>query len=238
MTIKNKQNIIDLTHTISANIPVWPSDTHSEKYSIITTTNYKTDGFYSRLFTIPEHYGTHIDAPAHGYEGKLTIEQISPDNLISPAAVIDVREKVNYNSDYALTVDDILDWEKNLGLIQNNSVVLMQSGWSKYWNEPKLYLNQDKNGVMHFPGFSKETVAFLINERNINGIGVETLSIDRGVSTDFTAHKVLFGANKFALENISDIAKLPPVGTTLIIAPLKLEGGSGSPVRVFAVFNR
>lgn len=235
MTIKNKQSIIDLTHTICLNTPVWPSDSFSGKYSTATLTNYKADGFYSRMLHIPEHFGTHIDAPAHGLEGRQTIEQISPDKLISPAAVIDVREVVKHNADYALTVDDVLEWEKKFGLMENNSVVLMLTGWSKFWNEPKLYLNQDENGAMHFPGFSEQAVKFLINERNINGIGVETLSIDCGISTDFSAHKILFEANKFALENIADISELPPVGATLIIAPLKLEGGSGSPVRVLVI---
>ncbi|MDP2208629.1 MAG: cyclase family protein [Bacteroidota bacterium] len=238
MTIKYKQNIIDLTHTIGLNIPVWPSGSFSEKYSTVTITNYKTDGFYSRLLNIPEHFGTHIDAPAHGWEGKLTIDQIPLDNLIIPAVVISVQEKVMNNPDYALTVNDILEWEKRFGLIQNNSVVLMHSGWSNYWNEPKLYLNQDEKGVMHFPGFSEEAVKFLIDERNINGIGVETLSIDCGFSTDFPVHKILFEANKYALENLADIGKLPPLGATLIVAPLKLEGGSGSPVRVFAMCNK
>lgn len=237
MTIKHKQNIIDLTHTIGLNIPVWPSDTLSGNYSSVTLTDYKTNGFYSRLLSIPEHFGTHIDAPAHGCEGKLTIDQIPLDNLILPAVVISVKEKVMNNPDYALTVEDILEWEKRFGLIQNNSVVLMYSGWSKYWNEPKLYLNQDEKGVMHFPGFSEEAVKFLIDERNINGIGVETLSIDCGRSADFPVHKILFEANKFAVENIGDISKLPTVGATLIIAPLKLEGGSGSPLRVFALMG-
>ncbi len=235
MTIKHKQNIIDLTHTIGMNIPVWPSNSFSEKYSTVTLTDYKTNSFYSRLLSIPEHFGTHLDAPAHGCEGKLTIDQIPLDNLIIPAVIISVQERVMNNHDYALTVDDILEWEEKFGLIQNNSVVLMHTGWNKYWNEPKLYLNQDEKGVMHFPGFSEEAVKFLINERNINGIGVETLSIDCGFSTDFPAHKVLFEANKYALENIANLEQLPAMGAILIIAPLKLENGSGSPVRVFAM---
>lgn len=237
MAVKYKQNIIDLTHTIGLNIPAWPSGSFSEKYSTVTITNYKTDGFYSRLLNIPEHFGTHIDSPAHGCEGKLTIDEILPDKLIIPAVVISVQEKVMNNPDYALTVNDILRWEEKFGSIPDGAVVLMHSGWSKYWNEPKLYLNQDDDGVMHFPGFSEVAVKFLIVERNINGIGVETLSIDCGHSNDFPVHKILFDANKYAIENLADIGKLPTVGATLIIAPLKFEGGSGSPVRVFAWCN-
>ncbi len=235
MIIKHKKNIIDLTHKIGMDIPTWPSDTHSEKYSAKNTTNYKTDGFYSRLLSIPEHFGTHIDAPAHGCEGKLTIDQIHLDNLIIPAVILNVQKKVANNHDYALTVDDILEWEEKFGSIQNNPVILMHTGWNKYWNQPKLYLNQDEKGVMHFPGFSEEAVKFLVDERNINGIGVDTLSIDCGNSTDFPAHKVLFEANKYALENLTNLEQLPAIGAILIIAPLKLENGSGSPVRVFGI---
>ncbi len=233
--VKHKRKVVDLTHTVNENLPIWPTDGPLEKYSTKILNVYRTHGFYSRSINIPEHFGTHIDAPAHSCEGKLTIDEILPDNLINPAVVISVQEKVMNNLDYALTVNDIIEWEKRFCIVPNNSVVLMHSGWSKYWNEPKLYLNQDEKGVMHFPGFSEDAVKFLIDERNINGIGVETLSIDCGHSADFPVHKILFKANKYALENLADIGKLPPVIATLIIAPLKLENGSGSPVRVFVV---
>lgn len=179
-----------------------------------------------------------MDAPAHGIKGKVTVDKISPDKLISPTFVINVRKKVRINHDSLLTTDDIRHWEKLYGRIAKCSVVLMSTGWGKYWSNKKKYLNQDKDGVMHFPGFSKESVEFLVMKRNINGIGVETMSIDSGNSDDFPAHGVLFKLNKFALENLANLDKLPAKGATIIIAPLKIEGGSGSPVRVFAKLEK
>ncbi len=231
------QNIIDLSYTLSDNIPTWPS-ANRENYSVKILTEYKNSGFFSRAIRIPEHHGTHMDAPAHGIKGKATIDKISADKLISPTVVIDVRKKVRLNHDYLLATDDIRHWEKLYGKIAKSSVVLMLTGWGKYWSNKKKYLNEDKDSVMHFPGFSKESVEYLVMKRNINGIGVETLSIDAGNSDDFSAHKVLFKHNKFALENLANLDKLPAKGATIIIAPLKIEGGSGSPVRVFAKFNK
>lgn len=233
----SSQNIIDLSHTINDNIPTWPSD-NRENYSVKISTAYKNSPFFSREIKIPEHYGTHIDAPAHGIKGKATVDKISTDKLISPAVVIDVRKKVSVNHDYFLTTDDIRHWEKLYGRIVKGSVVLMLTGWGKLWNDKEKYLNRDKNGTMHFPGFLKESIEFLIKQRKVNGIGVETLSIDAGNSDDFSAHRVLFKHNKFALENLANLEKLPPKAATIIIAPLKIEGGSGSPVRVFAMFNK
>jgi kynurenine formamidase len=235
--MKNK-NIIDLSHTINGSIPSWPSKNSSEKFSAKTISTYSNHDFFSRILSIPEHFGTHMDAPAHGVKGKTTIDKISLKKLLSPAIVIDVQKKVKLNADYLLTKDDILVWEKRYGKIPNGSVVLMCTGWGKYWSDKKKYLNQDKDGTMHFPGFSVESVEFLNDKRKINGIGVETLSIDAGNSKDFSAHRVVFKHNKFALENLANLDKLPAKGATIIIAPLKIEHGSGSPVRVFAVYNK
>jgi len=111
----------------------------------------------------------------------------------------------------------------------------MRTGWEKYWMNKNLYLNRDKNGIMHFPGFSTGVVEFLINKRKINGIGVETLSVDTGISTNFEVHFLLFKNNKYALENLANLHLLPPSKVVLIIAPLKIENGSGSPARIFAI---
>ena len=228
------QKIIDLSHLINGSIPSWPSD-RKEKFSVKTLSTYKDSGFFHRMIHIPEHYGTHMDAPAHGLKGMHTIDQIDSSKLICPAVVTDVRKKVKLNADYLLCVDDIIKWEKHYKKIQAGSVVLMRTGWEKYWSNKKRYLNQDTQGTMHFPGFSEEAVKFLVKKRKINGIGIDTLSIDSGNSKDFSGHQVLFKQNKFALENLANLDKLPPIGSTIIIAPLKIEGGSGSPVRVFTI---
>jgi kynurenine formamidase len=231
------RKIIDLTHTIHAGIPSWPSD-KKESFSVKTSLTYNQGSFFSQILSIPEHFGTHMDAPAHGLKGKHTIDLINPSKLICPVVVIDVRKKVKLNADYLLCVDEIINWEKRYKKIQAGSVVLMQTGWEKYWSNKKKYLNQDNNGTMHFPGFSKEAVKFLVEKRKINGIGIDTLSIDSGNSKDFSGHQVLFKQNKFALENLANLDKLPSNSATIIIAPLKIKGGSGSPVRVFGMFNK
>jgi kynurenine formamidase len=231
------QKIIDLSHLIDGSIPSWPSE-KKENFSVKTISTYKESGFFYRMIHIPEHYGTHMDAPAHGLKGKHSIDLINPSKLICSAVVIDVRRKVKLNVDYLLCTSDIIDWEKRYKKIRAGSVVLMQTGWEKFWSNKKRYLNQDKQGTMHFPGFSPDAVKFLVEKRKINGIGIDTMSIDAGNSKDFSGHQVLFKQNKFALENLANLDKLPPIGSTIIIAPLKIEGGSGSPVRVFVIYDK
>jgi kynurenine formamidase len=231
------KRIIDLTHTIHSNIPSWQSD-KKESLSIKTISTYNRGGFFSQILSMPEHSGTHMDAPVHGVKGKHTINLIQPSKLICPVVVIDVRRKVKLIVDYFLTIDDVISWEKRYGKIPNGSVVLMLTGWGKYWSNTKKYLNCDKKGTMHFPGFSEKSAKFLIHKRKINGLGTDTLSIDSGMSDDFSVHRILFKHNKFALENLANLDKLPAKGATIFIAPLKIKSGSGSPVRVFAMVNK
>lgn len=228
--------IVDLSHTINESNPAWPDDgkINFPNYTSKILTNYKDHGFLSRKIEIPEHYGTHMDAPAHSADGESYIDQIKTENLICPGAVIDVRNRVNDNPDYLLSQDDIIEWETKNGQISNHSIVIMFSGWSKHWNNKKLFLNQDEYGTLHFPGFSIEAVNFLLHSRKINGLGVETLSIDCGSSADFPVHKLLFSKNKYALENLTNVDQLPSIVPSLVIAPLKFENGSGSPARVLA----
>lgn len=232
---KHIKKVIDLTHTINEDSPIWPTEDPKEKYSTKILNVYRTHGFYSRSINIPEHYGTHVDAPCHSPAGKLPINRIAVKKLVSPAVVIDVRKKVKNNANYLLTIDEIRRWETVNGKIPNNSVVFMLTGWGKFWKNKKRFLNQDNEGTMNFPGFSAESVNFLIQKRNINGIGTETSSIDAGNSKDFSVHHILFKSNKYAIENLTNLHSLPPSGAILIVAPLKIEDGSGSPARVFAI---
>ncbi len=237
MKILSYSKIIDLSYSINGLEPSWPSisEPGPQIFSTKLLTTYKDHGFISRVIEIPEHYSTHIDAPAHCVEGNQTIDQIQAENLICPGAVIDVRVKANINPDYSMSIEDITNWEVHNGKIPENSVVMMNSGWGAKWQTKKEFINQDESGFMHFPGFSKEAVEFLLFERNINGLGIDTLSIDPGISDDFSVHKILFSQNKFALENLANIDKLTPIVPAIIIAPLKTEGGSGSPARIFAL---
>lgn len=234
-TIKYRK-ILELSHKINENIVSWPGDEKlGHPYSKKLVTNYKNNGFYSNSLTILEHAGTHMDAPIHGCENRLSIDQISIDSFIVNGCVIDTSEQVETNPDYHLQVGDIINWEKINGKIRGNSFVIMKTDWSKYWDKPLMYINKDHSGIMHFPGFSKESIEFLIKERGIVGIGVETLSIDPGNSDKFEVHKILFSSNKYAIENMTNIKFLPVKNFTIIAIPLRINTGSGSPVTVIAL---
>lgn len=232
----NFTKIIDLTHTIAENIPYWPEESiQNNLFHKRIISEHKESGFLSHMINIPEHYGTHIDAPIHGDETKISVDQIPIERLASNGIVIDTEEKVKSDYDYQLEIADIQSWEKKFGKIYDKSIVIMRTGWSKYWYDAKKYLNMDNRGIMHFPGFSRRAIEFLINERGINGIGVETLSIDCGNSSKFEVHRSLFEANRYAIENLANIDLLPPKDFLILSLPLKIKGGSGSPARVVAL---
>ena len=234
-TIKYRK-IIDLSHTITEGIPSWPGNGKQHKpFLKQIISNYKENGFLQYYLNLAEHIGTHIDAPLHTNERNYSIDQLPLENLISSGYVINVTKQISINPDYRLQVEDILLWEKINGSIKGNSFIIMQSDWSEYWNQPDKYLNMDENGKMHFPGFSKETVEFLIKERGVNGIGVETMSIDAGNSEDFSVHKTLFNYNKYAIENLKNIKLLPVKNFIIVAIPLKIMNGTGSPARVLAL---
>ena len=181
-----------------------------------------------------EHYGTHLDAPAHFPPGKTTVDQIPVKQLFGPAVVIDVRAESGKDADYQLGVARVEDWEKRHGRIPEGAIVLLRTGWALRWPDVQKYRNQDANGIMHFPGFSVEAAKLLI-ERKVSGLGCDTLSIDPGTSSDFAVHHVALGAGLYHLENLAGMSELPETGAFLIVAPIKLEGGSGGPARVFAL---
>jgi len=181
-----------------------------------------------------EHYGTHLDAPAHFPPGKTTVDQIPVKQLFGPAVVIDVRAESGKNSDYQLAGARIEDWEKRHGRIPEGAIVLLRTGWASRWPDVRKYRNQDAQGKMHFPGFSPEAAKLLI-ERKVSGLGCDTLSIDHGASSDYAVHHLALGAGLYQLENLADLSELPETGAFLIVAPIKLEGGSGGPARTFAL---
>jgi kynurenine formamidase len=224
--------VIDLTYAINAHLPVWPGSTHPFEAEVLARPD--KEGYFARRFSMLEHYGTHLDAPAHFPPGKLFIDQIPVDRLFGPAVVIDVRDAVAKDPDYRLTVARIERWEKAHERIPAGAIVLLRTGWAARWPDQARYRNQDAHGVMHFPGYSVEAARLLI-ERKASGIGIDTLSIDYGPSKNFEVHRVTLPAGLYHLENLANLDQLPPVGAFLIVAPIKLEGGSGGPVRVFAI---
>ncbi|MGE0590562.1 MAG: cyclase family protein [Cyclobacteriaceae bacterium] len=226
--------IVDLTHPLSESSPYWP-DPNGYAFDYDTLLKQPSGAPGMGRYKVSEHLGTHMDAPIHFADGKSSIDDIAPNEMFGPAVVIDVSSKCEADADYVLVKQDILDWEANHGPIPERAIVLMNSGWGNKWEDATAYKNEDEKGQMHFPEFSAEAAELLIKERNILGIGIDNFSVDRAIATDFPVHLIVNGAGKFHLENVANLDQLPPTGAYLINAPIKIEGGSGGQVRIFAV---
>ena len=181
-----------------------------------------------------EHFATHIDAPAHFPGGREHVDEILPERLIGPAVVVDISEQAGKDADYRVSSDDIVRWEETNGAIPPGAIILARTGWALKAGDAKAYRNQDADGKMHFPGFSVEALEVLL-VRGVAGLGIDTMSVDWGASSDFAVHQRSHGAGLFHLENLADMSELPETGAMLVVAPVKLKGGSGGPVRVFAL---
>ena len=230
-----EMQIIDLTYSLGASAPYWPNSENKNPFNYEAIFTHPSGMAVLGKYATPEHNGTHIDAPIHGGDNLATVDQISPEDFFAPLAVIDVREKCAANPDYGLTMDDILEWEERHGKVPAGAVVIMSTGWSEKWEDMSQYQNQDENGQMHFPGFTEEVNVFLVKERNIKGVGIDNLSIDPGAADGFPAHGITNGAGKYRLENVANVHLLPEAGAFIIVAPIKIEGGSGGQVRLFAL---
>jgi len=227
-----RTRVVDLSYAISEKLVPWPGDTRT--FEARMNASVEKDGYYTRSFWMLEHYGTHMDAPIHFPPGKTTVDQIPSERLFGPAVVMDVRGEAERDPDYRLSVARIQAWEKAHGRMPEGAIVLLRTGWALRWPDPRRYQNKDAAGLMHFPGFSVEAVRLLL-ERKVSGLGIDTLSVDYGPSKEFEVHKLSHGAGLYHLENLSDLSALPEAGAFLVVAPIKLEGGSGGPCRVFAI---
>ncbi len=225
--------VVDLTHTLHPGIPVWPGNPPFEFRNLAR----HFQGYYANAFSCAEHTGTHVDAPIHFVEGRRSMHEVPVTQLVGEACVIDVRNKVARNPDYLVSVSDIRDFENRYGQIPSGAFVIAWTGWEERWTDPKRYVNMDEQGVMHFPGFGADAAKLLI-ERNIAGVGIDTLSIDNGPSKDFMTHKILLGANKVGIENLANLKEVPPRSATIIVGALKIQDGSGATARVIALVRR
>src|SRR5438093_448796 len=227
-----KTRVLDLSYAINEKLVPWPGD--EKFFEAKVNASIEKNGYFTRSFWMLEHYGTHLDAPAHFPPGKTTVDQIPVKQLFGPAAVIDVRDESGKDADYQLGATRVEEWEKRHGRIPEGAIVLLRTGWATRWPDAERYRNQDSQGRMHFPGFSSDAAELLI-ERRVSGLGCDTLSVDYGASQKFPVHRLALGAGLYHLENLADLSALPEAGAFLIVAPVKLEDGSGGPARVFAV---
>ncbi len=230
--------VVDLSYSFGPDTIYWPT---AQPFKMQRVAWGRTPGgyfYYANNIAMAEHGGTHLDAPLHFAEGKLTTDRVPLSSCIGPACVIDVSQQAARDADYRMTVDDIRNWESKHGRLPRGAIVVMQSGWGRHWPDKKKYLGTDAPGDvqnLHFPGFSKEAAEFLVRERDVAAVATDTASIDHGPSKDFIAHQVIGGANKPAFENVANVDRLPPIGATIIALPLKIEGGSGGPARIVAL---
>jgi len=234
----DETKVVDLTYSFDDKTVYWPT---AKPFQWEKESWGKSAGGYwytAARYAASEHGGTHLDAPVHFGEAKSAADEIPISRLIGPAVVIDVSGAAAKDADYRVTADDIASWEKQHGQIPDNSIVLVHSGWGKFWPDRKKYLGTDAPGDtanLHFPGVSREAAEFLARQRKIDGIGIDTASIDHGPSKDFIAHRILNGANIYCLENVANLERLPAKGATVIALPMKIKGGTGGPARIIAV---
>ncbi len=227
------KNIVDLTHTLSESSPNWYGTPKTLQAKITGT--HDNGGFYQRELSLDEHASTHLDAPAHTLKGMWTVDQIPAERLVRPLVILDVSSKIHSNSDYLVSVEDIARWEDQHGQIPYGAVVIAYTGWSLRWNSAREYRNADKDGVLHFPGYSLEAARFLVEARQIVGLGIDTLSVDTGASTDFPVHKFCAEHSVYHLENVANLMQAPAANAIAVVTPMKVEHGSGAPTRVLAL---
>lgn len=217
------QRVIDLGHSLAATDPSWTGEPVFQRKAE------KGDGYVGGSFTSDEHFGTHLDAPAH-FGGRWTVDQIPVDRLIRPGICIKVTGKPE---DYQVTVADVKAFEAKNGPIPEGAIVMIATGWDARWPDQTKYMNE-RDGVKHFPGLSTDAAAYLAKDRKVVGIGIDTPSIDYGPSAKFETHNLTMKLDLFHIENATKLTTLPASGFTIIVAPIKLAGGSGGPTRVFA----
>ncbi|MFQ6676205.1 MAG: cyclase family protein [Fidelibacterota bacterium] len=231
---------IDLSHDFSSETLYWPTAEtfqHDTVFSGITD-----EGFYYQAFNFSgaEHGGTHIDAPVHFAEGKWTVDEIPLDRLIGPAVVMDVTGKALADRDYQVSVEDIVSWESEHGQLPGQSILFLRTGYGRYWPDAVNYMGTDRRGAgavaeLHFPGLHPGAARWLVENRNIRAIGIDTPSIDFGQSELFETHRVLFEKNIPAFENVANLDQLPATGALVLALPMKIKGGSGGPLRLAAL---
>lgn len=229
--------LVDLSHTFDDTTIYWPTDKpfRWEKRAWGPTAN----GYWyaSANYAASEHGGTHLDSPIHFAESGDTTEKIALKRLVGPAVVIDISEACQKDPNYELSDDDVVRWEAEHGRIEADSIAVVRTGWGKRWPDKKSYMGSDIPGDvanLKFPGIGPKAAESLV-KRRVKGVAIDTASLDRGMSKEFTAHRILNAANIYGIENLANAQALPPRGSVLIALPMKIGGGSGGPVRVMAI---
>ncbi len=231
------RTVVDLTHALNERGPHWPGGGYFP-FRAEVIAEIDSHGVYSRVYSTPEHLGTHVDAPNHFEKDRPSLDQIPVERLFGPGVVIDIEDKVRSDADATLSIADVEAFERANGRIPAGAIVLLRTGWSARWNDPAAYRNEDASGVMHFPGYSAAAADLLARRRSVSALGIDTLSVDPGISRGYEAHHAGNRLGVYFIENVAGLGALPPSGFDVIVAPMKIEGGSGGQARVFAVLSK
>lgn len=223
--------VVDLTQPIHPGLVMWPGSV-GPRFEVLV--NVVPDGFYSREITFSEHTGTHFDAPCHMVDGTARLHEIDPSTLIRPAAVIDISDAVGDDPDATLSLAQVAAFERQHGPVPAGGIVLLRTGWEDRNTDAVRYAGEP--GALRFPGYGAEAARFLVEERRVVGLGVDTLGIDSGAASDFVVHRqVSHPAGVWHLEGLQNLGAVPPLGATVFVGVLPLVDGSGSPARVLAL---
>lgn len=234
--------IIDLSYAYDADTIFWPT---AEGFRLEKDFEGMTEkGYYyaANKFSTAEHGGTHIDSPVHFAQGRNTVDQIPLEQLLGEGYVVDVSKQCEANPDYQIATEDFLQWEKSNGEMPKGAIVLLRTGYGKYWPDREKYMGTNERGAdavpkLHFPGLNPDAARWLTSNRSIKAIGLDTPSIDYGQSTLFESHRALFDKNVPAFENLANLDKLPLKNFVVIALPMKIKGGSGGPLRAIAILK-
>lgn len=234
---------VDLTYPFSAATIYWPT---AQGFQLEKVADGETEaGYYyaANNFRAAEHGGTHLDAPVHFARGRHTADQIPLAQLLGPSVVVDVSSQAAQDPDYQVTIGDLEAFESAHGRISAGTIVLVRTGWGGRWSDRERYLGTAATGPgavpqLHFPGISPEAAGWLVHNRSVDAVGIDTPSIDRGQSKTFDTHQILYGADIPGFENVANLDHLPEVGAYVIALPMKIEGGSGGPLRIVALLPR
>ena len=235
--------IVDLSYPFDATTVYWPT---AEAFHLEKDFEGTTDqGFYYSAYRYAgaEHGGTHIDAPVHFAKGRNSVDEIPLERLMGQAIVVDVTKQCARDRDYLVTETDFINWEKQNGRIASGTIVFLRTGFGRFYPDRKRYLGTEERGAaavanLHFPGLHPNAARWLLRNRSIKAIGLDTASIDHGQSTLFESHRILFDRNVPAFENVANLHRLPIKGFSVIALPMKIKGGSGGPLRIVAVLPR
>lgn len=238
--IPNDIDWVDLTYSFDSTTLYWPNNTKPFLHST-DAAGFTEQGYYYSSYSIctPEHGGTHLDAPIHFAAGKHTADQIPLSSLTGAGVVIDVSEKALMNRDYLINKEDIIKWEETNGKIGDSTIILFRTGYGQYYPNREKYFGSPKTGAealpnLHFPGIDPATAEWLVKERKVKAVGLDTPSLDYGQSKDFKAHQVLMGNNVPGFENLANLDQLPATNIYVVALPMKIGKGSGAPLRIIA----